>query len=106
MSYQGVDPPWFGTDVACVEYGSALCFYQKHDCADAMIGIEECHLDLIAGGELYPCGYFERQWLEEGFQVLVGLSSTFQDAFGKVHSMRVFLQAQQQLSCCRRAVNK
>lgn len=93
MSRQGVNPPWFGTDVASVKYGSALSFNEEHDCADAMIGVEECHLDLIAGRELYPCRYFEREWLEKCLQVLVGLFSTLQDAFGKIHSMRVLLQA-------------
>lgn len=104
MTSEIIHPPELRADIARVQYSFPIAFDQKHDRADAMVRIEQSDAYRPPRRQANDRRSLERNGLEQFLEVLVSLLASFQNPFGEVHTVWVFLQAQQDLLRCWRAV--
>ena len=84
----GVDVPWFASDISSVEGSFPLAFEQEHNSTGTMVGVQQGDLDMVPWLELEFDRGVERKWLQQVLEVLVGQLSSLQDALGIVDAAR------------------
>jgi len=91
LTDQRVNPPLLRAYIARIQHCLALALDQKHHRPGTVVGIEEGNAYSIARGELEVGGRVEGDRPEQFLQVAVCLFAGFEDAFGEVHAVGVFL---------------
>ena len=87
-----VNPPTFGPDVPSIQYSATVTLYQEHHCANAMIGVDECDLNVIPWAKFNRRRGVKGQWLGQStHSPIVGDTATLENAASKIGSKVILL---------------